>query len=476
MSRRTKIVATIGPASGEPEMIEKLLDAGVNVFRLNFSHGSQEGHKKQTLIIREVLERKQMNAAILGDLQGPKIRIGDLSSERILEHGDQIILTTNPNPPEDYRYVPVRYKPLPDSVGADDTLLLDDGLIRLSVSRVVGQDVHCVVDVGGTLKSRKGLNRLGGGLSAAAITAKDLQDIDLAVELELDYLAVSFPSSAQDLEPVKQRLKEQNTSIPIISKIERAEVVEFEAALDALILASDGVMVARGDLGVEIGDPQLIGIQKQIIRRARRANRTVITATQMMESMINAPVPTRAEVFDVANAVLDGTDAVMLSAETATGRFPSLVVKAMAETCVGAEKHPDIRKSSHRIDRIFENIDEAIAMSTVYTANHLRGISAIICLTETGETALWMSRLSSRLPIFAISRHHKACQKMALYRGVQPIYYDVTQQGIEDIFESAVKCIVEIGALCPRQRVVISCGDIQHKASGTNQLKVLEVM
>ncbi len=475
MVRRTKIVATIGPASGSPEMIAKLLDSGVNIFRLNFSHGSSEGHRRQAAIIRQVCSEKNSYAAILGDLQGPKIRIGDLHRESLpLIDGNKITLTIDDSKPCTDHCIHVGYKPLPQSVVAGDTLLLDDGLIQLTVASVENDDVHCLVKVGGELKSRKGLNRLGGGLSAATITAKDREDIKLAAELELNFLAVSFPSCADDLTPVKQQLAELGVNIKIIAKIERAEAVASDETLNALILAADGVMVARGDLGVEIGDAQLIGVQKRIIRQARRANRPVITATQMMESMITSPVPTRAEVFDVANAVLDGTDAVMLSAETATGKHPARVVAAMADACLGAEQHPETRTSSHRVDRSIESIEESIALSAVYAANHLDNIRACICLTESGTTALIMSRLSSGLPIYGISRHLATCQRMSLYRGVVPIYCNVADQVGADIYLRALKTVADTGAIQLGERVTVTCGDILNSGGMTNTLKILQ--
>ena len=475
MVRRTKIVATIGPASGSPEMIARLLDRGVNVFRLNFSHGSAEGHRQQAQIIRDVCAEKKIYAAILGDLQGPKIRIGDLHKDVLTLHdGNPITLTVNADKAKTDSCISVGYKALPSSVAAGDTLLLDDGLIQLTVSSIEADDVHCQVKVGGELKSRKGLNRLGGGLSATTITEKDLADIELAAELKLDFLAVSFPSCADDLLPVKEKLQALNTSISIISKIERAEAVANDDTLNGLIAASDGVMVARGDLGVEIGDAQLIGVQKKIIRYARRANKPVITATQMMESMIYSPVPTRAEVFDVANAVLDGTDAVMLSAETATGKYPEKVVAAMADTCLGAEQHPDTHTSDYRIDTTIGTIDESIALAAIYAANHLENVRASICLTESGATALVMSRLSSSLPIYGISRHQQTCRRMALYRGVVPIFMDFSHNIGNELYPAALNTVALSASLQQGDRVIITCGDIHGSGGMTNNLKILE--
>lgn len=470
MSRRTKIVATLGPASDSPEMIHQLLDVGVNVFRLNFSHGDPEQHRLNARNIRNAATEKGCFVAILGDLQGPKIRIGDLAEPVELENESLVTLSTEPTTLD---AIPVAYEALPDSVGPGDTLLLDDGLIRLQVEAVDGRDVNCRVITGGTLKSRKGLNRLGGGLSAAAITEKDFADIELAMDIGVDFLAVSFPASADDLIPVREKLAARQSSIRIIAKIERAEVVDTDQHLSDIINASDGVMVARGDLGVEIGDAQLIGIQKKIIRMARRANRPVITATQMMESMVHSPVPTRAEVFDVANAVLDGTDAVMLSAETATGQYPCEVVKAMAETCLGAEQHPDTRASSYRVDRTFERTDEAIAMAAIYAANHLDGIAANICLTESGNSALLMSRLSSGLSIYGISRHRETCQRMALYRGVIPLHQDISEAVDGDPRDLALQALAEVGALRRGDQVTITYGDISGTEGMTNTLRIL---
>lgn len=476
MTRRTKIVATIGPASSNKEMISALLDAGVNVFRLNFSHGDAETHSQTAALIRQLCEEKGNYAAILGDLQGPKIRLGDIPNGKVtIEEEQEIILSIDLENAENNGWIPVGYQPLPESVEQDDILLLDDGLMRVKVNKVDGQNVHCQVINGGELKSRKGINRLGGGLSAPAITEKDHKDIDLAVKLKLDYLAVSFPSNADDLKPIREQLTQLESPIRIISKIERAEAVANEQVLSELILASDGVMVARGDLGVEIGDPQLIGVQKKIISMARKLDRPVITATQMMESMISSPVPTRAEVFDVANAVLDKTDAVMLSAETAVGAHPHKVVAAMADACVGAEKQPLTQQSTYRVDRKFSRIDQMTAMSAIYAANHTDDIGAIVCLTESGSTALYASRLSTGLPIFGISRSQEACRRMSLYRGVIPLYANITGMTIPDAIDYAMQCVQETGKLKKGQRVCMTYGAISGKVGLTNTLKIIEL-
>ncbi len=473
--RRTKIVATLGPASSTDEVIGELIDSGVNVFRLNFSHGDHDQHRRNAERVRELAADRRRHVAILGDLQGPKIRIGELQAEPLeLEEGQALTLTTDKASADSRSgVVHCTYEPLPDSVQPGDVLLLDDGRIRLQVESVGGHSVACTVIQPAPLKSRKGLNRLGGGLAAAAFTRKDEADLQVAIELGLEYVAISFPANAEDLFPVRKVLDAQDSDARIIAKIERAEAVASEDNLKALIAASDGVMVARGDLGVEVGDAQLIGMQKRIIKLSRQANKPVITATQMMESMITEPIPTRAEVFDVANAVLDGTDAVMLSGETATGAYPSRVVKAMADTALGAETHPMMRQSSYRVERMFDSIDETIAMSAMYAANHVTGVSAIICLTESGTTPLLTSRLSSMLPIYGISRHISSCRRMALYRGVIPLYFDVTEFR-DDVWSAAIELIAKRGELQPGQRVAITCGDLHGEGGSTNTLKILQ--
>lgn len=476
LKRRTKIVATLGPASSTPEIIGDMIDSGVNVFRMNFSHGSHEQHRNNIAVVREQAWQRYRHVAILGDLQGPKIRIGELQEDvKVLEQGQTLVLTLDKSSADSRKdRIHVTYPLLPESVVANDILLLDDGLIRLQVEKVEGEDVHCSVVQPGDLKSRKGINRLGGGLAADAITEKDMQDLQVIIDCGLEYVAVSFPSHADDLLPVKKALREANSDIKIIAKVERAEVVESDESLLGIIDAADGIMVARGDLGVEIGDPQLVGVQKRIIQLTRLANKPVITATQMMESMITQPVPTRAEVFDVANAVLDGTDAVMLSGETASGQYPARVVQVMAETAIGAEKHPTMSVSNYRVEQVIQDVNECIAMSAMYAANHQSGIKAIICLTESGRTALLASRIHSLLPIYGISRNPESCRRMALYRGVIPLYFDVMQA--DDFWQEAMQLVVRRGDLEPGDRVVITGGDLAGKGGSTNALKILKYM
>lgn len=355
-----------------------------------------------------------------------------------------------------------------------DILLLDDGRVQLKVLEVQGMKVFTEVTVGGPLSNNKGINKLGGGLSAEALTEKDKADIVTAAKIGVDYLAVSFPRTGEDLHYARRLARDAGCNAKIVSKVERAEAVATDEAMDDIILASDVVMVARGDLGVEIGDPELVGIQKKLIRRARQLNRAVITATQMMESMITNPMPTRAEVMDVANAVLDGTDAVMLSAETAAGQYPAETVAAMARVCLGAEKIPSINVSKHRLDVQFDNVEEAIAMSTMYAANHLKGITAIIAMTESGRTALMMSRISSGLPIFAMSRHEHTLNLTAIYRGVTPVYCANHTDGVVAANE-AVNCLRDKGFLVSGDLVIVTQGDVMGTIGTTNTSRIIRV-
>lgn len=475
MPRRTKIVATLGPATDPEGVLPALLEAGVNVCRLNFSHGVADDHRQRAAAIRRHSALLDTSVAILGDLQGPKIRIQRFKNDAVtLSAGQAFELNADrPTGDGDETGVGIDYKELPQYCEAGDTLLLDDGRIRLKVERIENSCVHCTVVWGGVLSSKKGINKLGGGLAAPALTEKDYADMETAAAIGVDYIAVSFPLTAQDIEQARAHMRSLGSDALVVAKIERAETVEDKALLDNIIFASDAVMVARGDLGVEIGDAELIGIQKYLIKRARQLNRCVITATQMMESMIDAPLPTRAEVFDVANAVLDGSDAVMLSAETAAGKYPLKAVEAMSDTCLGAERQPSTRKSDYRIDRNFHRIDEAIAMSTIYAANHLDGVSAVICLTESGSTPLWMSRLSSGLPIYAFSRHARTRQRVALYRGVSAIPFNAQDYPADDVNEAALNELRKRGLIHTGDCVILTKGTMAGKHGGTDSMKIL---
>ncbi|HFB65199.1 MAG TPA: pyruvate kinase [Aeromonadales bacterium] len=477
MLRRTKIVTTLGPAIDNKEAITALINAGANVVRMNFSHGDAEDHLRRARLVREISQSLGKAVAILGDLQGPKIRISRFKYDHVdIKQGDTFILDAALDKDAGDQFsVGIDYKQLPQDCHEGDILMLDDGKIVLQAMEIKGSKIITEVMVGGSLSNNKGINLKGGGLSAPALTEKDKKDIITAVEMDVDYLAVSFPRHAEDILEAKKLLEQAGGKAGIIAKIERAEIVQSDKILDEVILASDAVMVARGDLGVEIGDAELIGVQKKIISRARSLNRAVITATQMMESMITNSIPTRAEVFDVANAVLDGTDAVMLSAETATGDHPILVVEAMSRVCVGAEKEKRTMISGHRMNCEFNKIDEAIAMSTMYVANHLQGIKAIICLTESGSTPLYMSRIRSGIPIFALTRRPDTARRLALYRGVEAISFDPTSLAHRDVNRLAVQELLTRNIVEEGDLVLLTKGDHMGLLGGTNAMKILIV-
>lgn len=477
VNRRTKIVATIGPASESADMIARLIGAGVNVFRLNFSHGSAEQHARVARRIRKQAAIANRYVGILADLQGPKIRISSFRNDYVeLSNGDRFRLDLAIDEGSgDIRGVGLDYPELCSSVFRGDTLLLDDGRIRLRVDDVDTSAVDCTVLVGGKLGSRKGINRLGGGLAAPALTAKDLTDIDSLAEINPDFVAVSFVSSAADIFQTRDLLAVHGLQPSIIAKIERAEVVADDNTLNGIITASAGIMVARGDLGVEVGDAQLIGIQKELISRARKMDRVVITATQMMESMISSSMPTRAEVFDVANAVLDGTDAVMLSAETAVGKYPVEVVAAMADAALGAERQAVTRTSRYRLDRQFTDAQETIAMAAIYAANHYGNVRGIACLTESGTTPLLMSRLSSGLPIFALSHRSETLQKLCLCRGVIPLFFDATAFDHDSVEARAIELLLDGRFLQKKDSILLTRGEVMGRAGSTNIMKILPV-
>jgi len=465
MIRRTKIVTTLGPATDNEDALTALFKAGANVVRMNFSHGNAEDHIKRADLVRKVADKLNLNIAILGDLQGPKIRIARFKETQVtIDQGNTFTLDadldTNAG---DQHQVGIDYKALPDDCNVGDILLLDDGRLELKVTSISGNKVITEVLIGGVISNNKGINLKGGGLSAQALTNKDMEDIKTAAKMNVDYLAVSFPRTAEDIRFAEKLARAAGSDAGIVAKIERAETVACDETLDEMISASAAVMVARGDLGVEIGDAELIGVQKKIIRRARALDRAVITATQMMESMITNAVPTRAEVFDVANAVLDGTDAVMLSAETAMGEHPIRVVEAMSRACVGAEKQKSTQISGHRVELQWENVDETIAMAAMYAANHLPQIKAIACLTESGATPLLMSRLESTK------------RKMALFRGVEAISFDPTVLARHDVNRLAVEELAKREVVKDGDLLVLTKGDHMGTLGGTNAMKILKV-
>jgi len=477
MTRRTKIVATIGPASETPECIAELINAGVNVFRLNLSHGDIEGHTAVANCIRQQAKKLGAQVGILADLQGPKIRIAQFENSSVtLSEGDDFCLNLNLEcDAGNQKEVGIDYPELCQDVVNSDILLLDDGRIQLKVETVESSIVRCKVTIGGRLNSRKGINKLGGGLSARALTEKDIDDIAALAKIQPDFVAVSFVRSEKDIRETRSRLEDIAINPAIIAKIERAEVVADDNVLDKILERADGIMVARGDLGVEVGDAELIGIQKHLIRRARQKNRVVITATQMMESMINSATPTRAEVFDVANAVLDGTDAVMLSAETAVGNYPVEVVSAMSSTCLGAERHPIARTSRYRIDGEFSSAEESIAMAAIYAANHYSEVKCIASLTESGRTPLLMSRLSSGLPIYALSRQPATLGKLCLCRGVIPLYFDHSEESEAEVQQRVIDILKIDSGFLSGDSILLTRGEIMGSPGNTNVLKIITI-
>jgi pyruvate kinase len=471
MTRHTKIVATLGPASSTPEVLERMVQAGIDVVRMNFSHGTAADHRARAESVRAAAAKHGRIVGILGDLQGPKIRVGKFENDKIvLVAGEAFILDAACKLGNQER-VGLDYKDLPKDVRPGDILLLDDGRLKLVVDAVRGTEIHTRVIVGGDLSNNKGINRQGGGLTAPALTAKDMDDIKTAAEIGVDFVAVSFPKSAADMYMARQLLRAAGSDAVLIAKIERVEAVTNMAEI---LDASDGVMVARGDLAVEVGDAAVPALQKRMIRMARDKNKLAITATQMMESMISSPVPTRAEVSDVANAVLDGTDAVMLSAETAAGKYPVETVESMARICVEAERSTEVTLDREFLDRVFTRIDQSIAMAAIWTAHHLK-VKAIAALTQSGSTALWMSRMNCGVPIYALTPDAVALSRMALYREVRPLLMRQQHTDRDQLLAEAESLLIERGVVEIGDLIVLTIGEPIGSVGGTNTLKIVRV-
>ena len=469
--RATKIVATLGPATSSAEMIERLIAAGVNVVRMNFSHGSAQDHKDRAALVRSAAEKLGKDVGILVDLQGPKIRVGKFANGRVqLPVGAPFTFDIACELGDETR-VGLDYKELVNDVAPGDTLLLNDGQMSMKVDRVTASTIECTVLEGGVLSDRKGINRQGGGLSAPALTDKDIADIRTAAEMDADFLAVSFPKDGNDMHLAKRLMQAAGGRAATVAKIERVEAIEN---LQDIIDSSDAIMVARGDLAVEVGDAAVPALQKRMIRMARASNKVTITATQMMESMIQSPVPTRAEVSDVANAVLDGSDAVMLSAETAAGNFPIQTVQAMSRICIEAEKSDPIVVESALLDRQFSRVDQSIAMASLFTARHLQ-VKATVALTESGSTALWMSRLNSGVPIYALTPVKSSRSRMALYRDVTPVFFDYNSREREEVLREAEQRLVDEGIVASGDLMVITIGEPVGQSGGTNTMKIVRV-
>ena len=472
MIRRTKIVATLGPACSDPKVLDRMMEAGLDVVRLNFSHGAPQDHIDRAEMVRSLARTRGRAVGVLVDLQGPKIRIGKFKDGKIvLAKGDTFILDAACTLGDQTR-VGLDYKELPNDVSRGVTLLLDDGRIEFWVEEVRGTEIVCKVVQGGVLSNNKGINRKGGGLSASALTEKDIEDIKTAAALNADYLAVSFPRCGADMRQARELLRAAGGKSQLVAKIERTEAIEN---LEEILEASDAIMVARGDLGVEVGDAAVPALQKRMIRMALERNKVVITATQMMESMISSPIPTRAEVSDVANAVLDGTDAVMLSAETAAGQFPVEAIQAMDRVCLEAEKEAEPEfASGTRLDHSFLRPDEAIAMSAVFTSVHLN-IKAIAALTESGNTCLWMSRLSTRVPVYALTPEVQTRRKVTLFRGVYPINLQTANKERDALLAEAEEELRRRGAVRDGDLILLTIGEPIGQSGGTNTMKIVRV-
>ena len=473
MLRSTKIVATLGPASSEPAVLERMVRSGVDVVRLNFSHGIADDHLARATLVKEISRKAGRTVAIMCDLQGPKIRVGKFKDGKVMLQKGQTFILDASCEFGDERRAGLDYKELPSDVAEGAVLLLDDGKIVLDVTEVRGEQVITTVRHGGALSNNKGINRQGGGLTAPALTPKDIEDIRTAARLQADYLAVSFPKSGADMYMARELLRASGGKAFLIAKIERAEAVAPDALLD-IMNACDGIMVARGDLAVEVGDASVPALQKKMIRMARGANKLTITATQMMESMISSPVPTRAEVSDVANAVLDGTDAVMLSAETASGRYPVEVVEAMDRICTEAEQTQPLNLEQDFLNRVFTRVDQSIAMAALFTAFHMKA-KAIATLTESGSTALWMSRLNCGVPIYALTSQTSTRYRCALLRDVYPLIVRYIGHDREELLAEAEKVMVENGVVRDGDLIVLTIGEPIGKAGGTNTLKIVRV-
>ena len=463
----------MGPATDKPEMLDNLITAGVDLFRINYSHQTHLEHKERSRTLQEISLKRGLEIGLIADLQGPKIRLRRFQNGvTLLREGAEFTLDPSlPDTAGDDTQVGVTYPALARDVKPGATLLIDDGRITMEVVQVVKTQVRCRVITGGKLSDNKGINLKGGGLSTGALTRKDRKDLLHGVEIGADYFAISFVSSVADIEQARALLEQAGSNAGIIAKFERAEALQDATAI---IRAADAIMIARGDLGVEIGDAALPPVQKKLIKQAQNLDRPVITATQMMESMIDNTIPTRAEVFDVANAILDGTDAVMLSGETSIGKYPDRVVQAMARICEETEKQKETRESHHRISQEFGRIDEAIAMSTMYAANHIKA-QAIAALTETGSTCLWMSRISSGIPILAFTRHTATMRKVRLYRGVYPVQFDITHTDPLEANAEIIEVLLRRQLVSAGDIVLITKGDLRGRRGGTNNLKIIRV-
>ncbi len=469
--RRTKIVCTIGPSSEAPETIEKLIQAGLNVARLNFSHGTQEEHARKITAIREIAARLGKPVAVLQDLAGPKIRIGRFASGPIrLKPGEEFILTAR-DVPGDQREVSVTYKELPGDVQAGDALLLADGALELKVKTVRGDDIFCEVVVGGELSSSKGINLPSRSIRAPILTEKDLSDFAFGLQQGVDYAALSFVRTANDVQIARDFMKQQGREVPLIAKIEKHEALKN---IDAIIAAVDGVMVARGDLGVEIPLEQVPFFQRQIITKANRAGKPVITATQMLKSMVDAPRPTRAEVSDVANAILEGTDAIMLSEESASGNYPVEAVQTMARIAMETEKNFPFTEWTHKYEDEDKDEQMAVAQAACELAENVSA-AALITLTQSGSTARFVAKHKPACPILAPTPNETTYRRLALVWGCLPVKLPV-EEAIEPLMKCAMRAAGATGLVKAGDTAVITAGIPLQTSGITNLIKVQKML
>ena len=468
--RRTKIVATVGPASADRTMLLALMEAGADVFRLNFSHGSHAELADVVAAIRALSQQRRRAVAILGDLQGPKIRTGRMAGGQMrLVAGEAVTITTTEVLGAD-GVIPTIYRELPGDVRPGDRILMDDGLLELTVEAVAGEEVRCRVVVGGMLKDRKGINLPGVAVSAPALTDKDLDDLRFCMAQNLDFVALSFVRSAGDVVRLKELLHEARSELKVVAKIEKPEAVD---RFEEILAVSDGIMVARGDLGVEINPERVPLIQKRIIRLCNAAGKPVITATQMLESMIGSPRPTRAETSDVANAILDGTDAVMLSAETASGRYPREAVSMMVRIAGDVEADPLLKEQVYHplpSERGYASLPEAIGQAACRVAEAV-GAAAILAFTQTGSTAALVAKYRPPMPVYAVTPSQLVRRRMALYAGVRSLRVDI-EGDTEAQIRSVESAVLNAGVLKKGDVVVITMGSPVSDPGTTNLLKI----
>ncbi|RKY57899.1 MAG: pyruvate kinase [Candidatus Latescibacterota bacterium] len=463
--KRTKIVCTIGPSSEDVGTIEKMIEAGMNVARINFSHGTRKEHSEQIAAVREASKRTGTPVAVLQDLSGPKVRVGELPGLLRLVPGEELVLTSKDVPGEGE--VPVSYKGLPRDLSPGDIILLADGEMTLKVKATTETDVLCEVLVGGELSSHKGINVPGVSLGVPSVTDKDLEDLEFGIKHGVDWVAVSFVRGPEDVRRVKDEARRRGKEVPVIAKVEKHEALR---AIDGILKEADGVMVARGDLGVEIPLEEVPIAQKEIIKKANEHGKPVVTATQMLLSMVESPRPTRAEVTDIANAIFDGTDAVMLSEETAVGRYPVEAVRMMAEVALRAEEGIDyIAQLQARSITEEPDVPDAISHAACHIALNIKA-EAIICCTHSGQTARMVAKYRPHAPIIAVTPSEEVKRRLTLFWGIYPTKIEEPPD-TDTLIERAKEAALRSGLVSKGARVVIVAGVPVGVPGATNLIK-----